>query len=114
MSITLKEAIEDVEDEDLSIDETIAALQKVQAKAPNLDGYFFHSRGETGELCWQGQILSQRGSMYTIQLFSWLTGDANGKMVVPSEVVSQFVIYPDYDSMNDAYDRYVERGRGRL
>jgi hypothetical protein len=93
-----------------------AALKIWREPAPARDhlvGQFFHSRGERGEIVWQGEILSRDGQRYLVELFSWVDGARNGRKLVPVSDVQQWTIYASHVEMKSAYDEYSSAKYGR-
>lgn len=69
-----------------------AAAEKKMNRPP-LVGKYFHSV-EEGKINWQGKILAELpGSMYQIQLFSWLDGGATSQRLVTLADMRNWLFY---------------------
>jgi len=67
-----------------------------------LVGLWFHSRYESGEIKWQGQIVRElKDGSCVCQLYSWLMGDPTMCKLVKREDVEQFEFYQDDAAMRE-------------
>jgi len=70
-----------------------------------LSGKFFHSIGQDGFLCWQGQVLGEvQAGFFLVQLFSWLDGDETNCEIVPFEDMLGWLFYQTSEEMVYSYD----------
>jgi hypothetical protein len=92
---------------DLKIRGRRGVKKPAAAAAPTdpLVGNYFHSRGDRGQIVWQGEVVARVGDAYLVQLFSWLDGRDTNRKVVPVSVMSTWTFYADAESMRDAYSR---------
>lgn len=76
------------------------------------DGLFFHSFDETGDIKWQGRILSTYPNGCKVETYSWFDGEPCSVERVTYEDMDSWVFYDTLDEMNEAYE-FTRRVRGR-
>jgi hypothetical protein len=71
-----------------------------------LAGDFFHTFTADGLVHNQGQVLTvRRDGSAVVELYSWISGCANGKEIKPASYFDGAVFYPDADSWRNEGDR---------
>lgn len=71
-----------------------------------LDGLFFLSKGAHKSLQWQGRILGKvEKGLYTVQLYSWMTGADTCVKLVSLEDMLNWDFYHTHRDWNEAAKR---------
>ena len=77
-----------------------------------LIGKFFHSLKD-GDICWQGQVLSEiKNDYYLVQLYEWLLGSPNKQVLVPFSVMVTWQFYDTAEQMEYQYEE-TKRKEGK-
>lgn len=80
------------------------------APTQSLAGLYFHSFGDDGSVQWQGTILGHvQDGVHLVQLYSWLSTEPSNLRLVPLASMLDWSLYPDRDSMVDAWERKLSR-----
>lgn len=86
----------------------VLPIQRKESDA--LIGAWFHTFTTTEEgeriVNKQGKILSKKGEFYTVQLYSWLSGDPNGTEVYSLREMETWQFYQTNQQMLDWWDEH--------
>jgi len=79
-----------------------------------LEGQFFHSVNEAGEVEWQGQVIgSPAPGWYLVQLFEWFCGEPNVRRLVQLQTMEHWLFYESDEAMCFSYEHGVARQGGK-
>jgi len=91
------------------------SLPKRNESTPDvLEGQFFHSVNEAGEVEWQGYVIgSPQPGWYLVQLFEWLCGEPNVRRLVRLQAMEHWLFYESAEAMCFSYEHGVARRGGK-
>ncbi|MCD2451646.1 hypothetical protein GO003_014720 [Methylicorpusculum oleiharenae] len=80
-----------------------------------LEGSFFHTFCDDGQVKWQGEFLKEfDDGRYLIQLFSWIDGRPTIQKIITGKETIGMSIYPTAESMDLAWELITKSFDGGL
>jgi len=83
---------------------------KQTQESESLVGQYFHSIGDNGILKWQGVVIGNpEPGWYLLQLFEWLAGTPNVRVLIKIEALANWLFYGSAEAMAHSYEHGAAR-----
>jgi hypothetical protein len=88
-------------------------MLKHKSTSDGLIGLWAHTFNQDGSIDQQFQIIRRSGDMYICKLYSWVNGRPTNCVVINRNKILGLKLYESCESMNVAFENYMEQRRWR-